>query len=253
MTSDGEGIRTVKAKAQVASESPQIRSQFNLISLAAAISVVVATGLIAGAGRVEFASPFTTRQAAVRVTFYDGETGEIVDHNAIQLLPLALQGRLGYQVEVYRLPPNFLRATLQSFLAWLSLWLALGLTIWAYQRSLTTNQWFQIGSISGWLMLWRLFQVIGVSCWLWLPNWRSELVVALLDLVQGNPVPHNLAWATMWRGTLWLSMGIATFIHIFAVFRLKFNVPSVPSLFGLLPVYLIARLIYALSSSQWFQ
>jgi hypothetical protein len=189
----------------------------------------------------------------VQVIFYDGETGEVIEPNAVQLLPLALQRRLGYQAEIYRPKPDFLKATLQSLLAWLSLWLALGLTVWAIKRSLVMLQWFQIGEITGWLMVWRLLQAISVSCWVWLPNWRSDLVIGLLDLVQGHPIPSNLAWAVLWRGAIWLTMGIATFVHIFIAFRRKFAFSRLVSLLSMLATYLVARLIYALSTGQLWQ
>jgi len=243
----------VKAQAQPDSANLQILPKHRLLRFALAFSVVIAAGLISGAARVEIASPFTARQAAVQVIFYDGETGEVIDPNAVQLLPLALQKRLGYQAEIYRPKPNFLKATLQSLLAWLSLWVAIGLTVLAIKRSLVTSLWFQIGEVAGWLMLWRLFQAISVSCWVWLPNWRSDLIVGLLDLVQGHPVPSNLAWAVLWRGAIWLAMGIATFVHIFIALRLKFAFSRLASLLGLLATYLIARLIYFLSTGQLWQ
>jgi hypothetical protein len=243
----------VKAQTQPDSANSQILPKHHLLRLAFAFLVVVAAGLISGSGRVEIASPFTARQAAVQVIFYDGETGEVIEPNAIQLLPLALQRRLGYQAEIYRPKPDFLKATLQSLLAWLSLWLALGLTVWAIKRSLVTLQWLQIGEIAGWLMVWRLLQAISVSCWVWLPNWRSDLVIGLLDLVQGHPVPSNLAWAVLWRGAIWLAMGIATFVHIFIAFRRKFAFSRLVSLLSMLATYLVARLIYALSTGQLWQ
>lgn len=218
-----------------------------------AIIVVIATGMIAGSARVELASPFTARQSAVEVTFYDGETGQVINPSASQILPLALQGRLGYLAEIYRLPPNYLKSVLQSVLAWLSLWLALGLTILVLKRSLGGYDWFKVGSIAGWLMFWRLLQAVSVSCWLWLPNWRSDLVVGLLDLVQGHPVPADTVWAVLWRGALWLVMGIATFVHIFSVLRRGFNCTRLTSLLGLLMTYLLARLIYSLSTLQFWQ
>jgi len=218
-----------------------------------AIVVVMGTGIISAFARVEIASPFTSRQTAVQVTFYDGETGKVVNPNPAQLLPLALQRRLGYQAEIYRPRPEFLKATLQSVLAWLSLWLALGLTVWAFNRSLTTSQFWQIGSISGWLLIWRLLQALSVSCWLWLPNWRSDLVLALLDLVQGHPVPTNLLWAILWRGTLWLLIGLASLIHIFIALRRSFGFSRLKALLGLVSVYLLARLIYVLATGELWQ
>jgi hypothetical protein len=243
----------VKAQTQPDSANSQILPKHYLLRLAFAFLVVVAAGLISGSGRVEIASPFTARQAAVQVIFYDGETGEVIEPNAVQLLPLALQRRLGYQAEIYRPKPDFLKATLQSLLAWLSLWLALGLTVWAIKRSLVMLQWLQIGEIAGWLMVWRLLQAISVSCWVWLPNWRSDLVIGLLDLVQGHPVPSNLAWAVLWRGAIWLAMGIATFVHIFIAFRRKFAFSRLVSLLSMLATYPVARLIYALSTGQLWQ
>lgn len=243
----------MKVQVQPDSANLQILPKHPLLRFAFAFFVVIAAGLISGAARVEIASPFTARQAAVQVIFYDGETGEVIDPNAVQLLPLALQKRLGYQAEIYRPKPNFLKATLQSLLAWLSLWVALGLTVWVIKRSLVTPQWFQIGEIAGWLMVWRLLQSVSVSCWVWLPNWRSDLVVGLLDLVQGHPVPADLAWAVLWRGAIWLTMGIATFVHIFIALRRNFAFSRLASLLGLLATYLVARLIYVLSTGQLWQ
>lgn len=219
----------------------------------AAIIVVIATGMIAGSARVELASPFTARQSAVEVTFYDGETGQVINPSASQILPLALQRRLGYLAEIYRPSPNYLKSVLQSVLAWLSLWLALGLTILVLKRPLKGHDWFKVGTIAGWLMFWRLLQAVSVSCWLWLPNWRSDLVVGLLDLVQGHPVPADMVWTILWRGALWLVMGIATFVHIFFVLRRGFNCTRLTSLLGLLMTYLLARLIYSLSTLQFWQ
>lgn len=243
----------MKAQIQSLHGSLQAQSKTQLLSFAAAFLVVMATGFIAGTGRVELISPFTASQASVQVTFYDGETGEVIDPSAVKLIPLALQNRLGYQAEIYRPSPEFLKTILQSLLAWLSLWLALGLTVWVVKRSLKVPQWFQVGSVSGWLMLWRLFQAISISCWLWLPNWRSDLVIGLLDLVQGNPIPTNLAWAVLWRGTLWLLMGIATFVHIIFAFRRNFGFSWFALFFGLLATYILSRLIYAFSTGQLWQ
>lgn len=239
-------------KVQTANEAQTVEGKPILPHLAIAVVIVVATGIIAALARVEIASPFTARQAAVQVSFYD-ETGKAVNPNPVQLLPLALQRRLGYQAEIYRPQPEFLRATLQSLLAWLSLWLALGLTVWAFNRSLSTPQWWRAGSVSGWLMVWRLLQTLSVSCWLWLPNWRSELVTALLDLVQGYHVPANLLWAVLWRGTLWLLMGAATFVHMFVSLRRSFGLPRFKAAVGLIATYLLARLIYVLSTGQLWQ
>ncbi|MFN3422348.1 MAG: hypothetical protein ACK40X_11570, partial [Armatimonadota bacterium] len=61
-----------------------------ILSLAIAAFVVVATGIISALARVEIVSPFTSRQTAVQVSFYD-ETGKVVNPNPAQLLPLALQ------------------------------------------------------------------------------------------------------------------------------------------------------------------
>jgi hypothetical protein len=188
----------------------------------------------------------------VQVSFYD-ETGKVVNPDPAQLLPLTLQRRLGYEAEIYRPKPEFLKATLQSILAWLSLWLALGLTFWVFNRSLTTSQWWRIGSTAGWLLIWRLLQALSVSCWLWLPNWRSDLVIALLDLVQGHPIPTNLLWAILWRGTIWVLTGIATLVHIFILLRRNFGFSYPKAFVALIAVYLLARLIYALSTGQFWR
>ncbi|MCX7642264.1 MAG: hypothetical protein N2116_00435 [Armatimonadetes bacterium] len=223
------------------------------LNLGIAAVIVLATGIISALARVELASPFTSRQAAVRVLFYDGETGKVVNPNPTQLLPLAVQRRLGYQAKIYRPKPDFPRTTLQSLLAWLSLWLALSLTVWGFNRSLSTSQLWQIGSVAGWLLFWRLLQALSISCWLWLPNWRSDLVIALLDLVQGYPIAENLLWAILWRGALWFLTGVATFVHIFASLRRSFGFPRSKAFLGLIAVYLLARLIYFLSTGNLWQ
>lgn len=242
----------MKVQAQTTHENLKVAHKSVAFHFAIAVVIVAATGITSALARVEIASPFTARQAAVQVLFYD-ETGKIVNPNPAQLLSLALQRRLGYQAEIYRPKPEFLRTSLQSVLAWLSLWLALGLTIWVFNRSLTTLQWWQIGSIAGWLLIWRLMQALSVSCWLWLPNWRSDLITALLDLVQGYSIPENLLWAILWRGALWLSMGVAAFVHLFFAFRRSFGFSRPKALLGLAAVYLLARLIYVLSTGQLWQ
>lgn len=242
----------MKVQVQTTRENLEVAHKPVASHIAIAVVIVAATGIISALARVELASPFTARQAAVQVIFYD-ETGKVINPTPAQLFPLAFQRRLGYQAEIYRPKPEFLRTSLQSLLAWLSLWLALGLTVWVVNRSLTTSQWWQIGSIAGWLLTWRLLQALSVSCWLWLPNWRSDLITALLDLVQGYPVPENLMWAVLWRGILWLSMGVAAFVHIFVVLRRSFGFSRPKSFFGLAAVYLFARLIYVLSTGQLWQ
>lgn len=215
--------------------------------------IVVATGITAGAARVELPSPFGVRQAAVQVFFYDGLSGEYISPNPGQLLSLTLQKRLGYEAEIYRPKPNFVGAILQSLLAWLSLWIALGLSVWLFKRSLTTSQWWHLGSMAGSVMIWRLLQALTVSCWLWLPNWRSDLVLALLDIVQGYPVSANLVWPVLWRGSLWLLTGTATFVHIFIALRRSFSLSCRGSLASLAITYFAARLIYTLATAQFWR
>ncbi len=222
-----------------------------LFAMLASMLIVIATGVVVGASRVELASPFTARLVAVQVFFHDGVTGKYVNPNAVQLLPLALQGRLGYEAEIRRQKPNFVPAIFQSLLAWLSLWLALGLSLWLIKRSLTTYQWWQIGLLTGSLMIWRLLQALTVSCWLWLPHWNLELVIALLDILQGRPVPTHLVFAVLWRGSLWLLMGIATLIHILAIMQRSFEFSRKASLLGLIVTYIFAKLVYALSTASW--
>jgi hypothetical protein len=48
-------------------------------------------------------------------------------------------------------------------------------------------------------------------------------------------------------------MGIATFVHIFIAFRRKFAFSRLVSLLSMLATYLVARLIYALSTGQLWQ
>lgn len=224
-----------------------------LFALMASIVIVFVTGFVVGISRVELSSPFNARQAAVQVFFYDGLTGKYISPNPALLLSLSLQKRLGYEAEIYRPSPNFVRSILQSLLSWLSLWLALGLSFWLFKRSLSTSKWFQIGAIAGSLVIWRLLQALTVSYWLWLPNWRSDLVIALLDIVQGHPVQAHLVWAVLWRSFLWLLTGLATFVHIFFVMRRTFQLPFHLSLLGLIVTYMAAWLIYALSTLRFWQ
>ena len=99
-------------------------------SLAAVAALVVATGVIAGVVRVEFASHFLARHALVQVTFYDSVTGNEVAPHPTGLLPFALQRQLGQQANIFSAPPLLLPAILQSLLAWLCVWVALGITGW---------------------------------------------------------------------------------------------------------------------------
>ncbi|MCX7967502.1 MAG: hypothetical protein N3B10_03315 [Armatimonadetes bacterium] len=243
----------MKVQNQTVHENREALHKSVALPLVIAAVIVLAAGIISALARVEIASPFTSRQAAVQVFFYDVETGEIVNPNPAQLIPLALQRRIGYQAEIYRPRPEFLRVTLQCVLTWLSFWLALGLTVWFFNRSLTIPQWWEIGSTAGWLLVWRLLQSLSISHWLWLPNWRSDLVTALLDLFQGYPIAADLLWAVLWRGLLWLLMGVASFVHIFVVLRRNFNLNIPKALIGLVAVYLLARLIYVLSTGQLWQ
>lgn len=242
----------MKVQVRVDHESGGASHKFLALRLVIAALIVAVTGFISALARVEIASPFTSRQTAVQVSFYD-ETGKVVNPNPAQLLSLTLQRRLGYQAEIYRPKPEFLRATLQSVLAWLSLWLGMGLTFWIFNRSLTNSQWWGIGSIAGWLLSWRLLQALSISCWLWLPNWSSNLVVALLDLVQGHPIPAKLLWAVLWRGAIWLLTGIATLIHLLIILRRGFGFSYPKAFAALIAIYLLARLIYALSTGQFWQ
>ncbi|MCS7192845.1 MAG: hypothetical protein NZ937_07690 [Armatimonadetes bacterium] len=225
-----------------------LSSQF--LSLLASLLIVVATGVVIGVARVELASPFTARQDAVQIVFYDDLTGEHVDPNAIQLLLLTSKKRLGYMVEIYRLKPNFLGGILQSLLAWFSLWLAMGFSLWLIKRSLKTAQWWQIGFLTGLLMVWRFLQALSVSHWLWLPDWRPDFVVALLDIVQGHSVQAPLVWGILWRGTIWLLTGLATFIHIFWASHRIFELSHSASFFNLLLTYIVSKIVYFLSTGQ---
>ncbi len=215
-------------------------------SLLVALGIVLATGLVAGWGRVEFASPFLARQAAVKVTFYDSLTDQVVPTTPATLLPLALDRRLGHRVDIFSIPPPIGLATLQSLLAWLCVWVALGASRWVLRLPFTSSLWWQLGVTSGVMSLWRLLQALFISHWLWLPGGRPDLVAALLDLTMGMSVPSPLLWGVLWRGAGWLLMGLGMIGHLFFVFRWQWQCSRRKALLGTLLTFLIARLLYAL-------
>ncbi len=217
------------------------------LSLSLVGLLVVGTGLLAGAGRVEFATPFTARQVAVQVIFFDAETGEVVPRTLAHLLPLAMERRLGHKVDIYQLPPRFLPAILESVMVWLCLWLATGLTGWLLRRQLSPALWWRMGEAVGWLAFWRALQTIAVSHWLLLPNGRTDLVMAMVDLTLGVGASGNLLGAILWRSALWVGAAVASFVHLFVLLRRLFQCPQITAVFATLLVYLLARSLYWLA------
>ncbi len=212
------------------------------------VALVLATGVVAGFGRVEFASPFLARQASVQVVFYDSVTGNEVAPNPAALLPLALEGRLGHQVNIFSAPPLLLESTLQSLLAWLCVWVALGLTGWLLRFPLDTTRWWHLGVAAGSLSLWRLLQAISISHWLLLPQGRPDLVTALLDFTMGIAAPTPLLWAVLWRGAWWLMAGLALFVHLFLLTRAQWRCSMGKAFLATLLAYLFARGLYWLAT-----
>lgn len=211
----------------------------------------MATGMIGGAGRVEFATPFTARLQAVTVTFYHSATGEPLS-NVLRLWQAVKERQLTHHIQAFEMPPTYLVSTLQSVLSWLSLWLAMGLTVILLRRPLTTTLWWQIGGMVGCLFIWRLLQAISVSHWLWLPNGQPTLVDAISDMLVkmtlGATVPSALLWAFLWRALFWLLTGTLFFISLFFVVRSSFRCSKLTALLSVVITYIAARWIYALAT-----
>lgn len=213
-----------------------------------AISLVIATGLVAGLGRVEFPSPFIARLRAMPVTFYDVRTREPLPNNPFLLWGKAMRGQLGYWVRVVKMPPDFLLPVLQSLFGWLSLWLAMGLTGSLLRRGFLSPLWWRLGSSVGFLFALRLTHVLAASHWVWIPDWNPLFIQALVDMLLGISVPPSLLWAVMARGLFWLLTALSFWLGTFFVLRFAFRLSKGQTFIGGLLAYLLSRLFYVIFS-----
>lgn len=212
-----------------------------------ALLSVIATGIFAGAGRVEFPTPLTARLSIMPVTFYDMQTQTELPNNVLVLWKAALQRRLALWVRVLEVQPDFVTPLLQSIICWLSLWLAVGLTGFLFSQRLTTPLWWQIGGIVGSLFSLKLLHAVAASYWIWAPNWQPDLVDALADMLVGIPVPSAMVWAVSLRGLFWSLTALLFLVGLFFAIRNAFKLSVAKTLLCGFIAYLLARLIYALA------